>query len=90
MYAEQLTAFLKAAKDVPLLQAEGVYATGVTISPYPVNEHHDVVTTKTNLFTPLETILTARASKSDTKDPTIKALFDTFEECRRPHLSRPP
>ena len=79
MNAEQLTAFLKAAKDVPLLQTGGVYATGVTISPYPVREHHDLVTTKT-IFTPLETILTARASKSDAKDPATKALFDTYKK----------
>ena len=74
MNAEQLAAFLKAAKDVPLLQTGGVHATGLTISPYPVKEHHDLVTTKT-IFTPLETILTARASKSDAKDPATKALF---------------
>jgi hypothetical protein len=80
MPIEQLTAFLKAAKDVPLLQAGGIYATGVTISPYPIKEHHDLVTTKT-IFTPLvETILTARASKSDAKDPATKALFDTYKK----------
>jgi hypothetical protein len=67
MNAEQLSAFLKAAKDVPLLQAGGLYATGAIISPYPVKEHHDLVTTK-KIYTPLETILTARASKSDAKD----------------------
>jgi hypothetical protein len=46
MNAEQLSAFLKAAKEVPLLQAGGLYATGAIISPYPVKEHHDLVTTK--------------------------------------------
>jgi hypothetical protein len=75
MNAEQLSAFLKAAKDVPLLQ----YATGAIISPYPVKEHHDLVTTKT-IYTPLETILTARAAKSDAKDPATKALFDTYKK----------
>ena len=79
MNAEQLAAFLKAAKDVPLLQTGGVHATGLTTSPYPVKEHHDLVTTKT-IFTPLETILTARASKSDAKDPATKALFDTYKK----------
>jgi hypothetical protein len=79
MNAEQLSAFLKAAKDVPLLQAGGLYATGAIISPYPVKEHHDLVTTKT-IYTPLETILTARASKSDAKDPATKALFDTYKK----------
>jgi hypothetical protein len=80
MNTEQLSAFLKAAKDVPLLQAGGLYATGATVSPYPVKEHHDdLVTTKT-IYTPLETILTARASKSDAKDPATKALFDTYKE----------
>jgi hypothetical protein len=72
MNAEQLSAFLKAAKDVPLLQAGGLYATGTIISPYPVKEHHDLVTTKT--------ILTAKASKSDAKDPATKALFDTYKK----------
>jgi hypothetical protein len=59
MNAEQLSAFLKAAKDVPLLQAGGLYATGAIISPYPVKEHHDLVTPKPIYTTPLETILTA-------------------------------
>jgi hypothetical protein len=64
MNADQLAAFLKAAKDVdvPLLQTGGVHATGLTIIPYPVKEHHDLATTKT-IFTPLETILAARAYK---------------------------
>jgi hypothetical protein len=79
MNAEQLSAFLKAAKDVPLLQAGGLYATGATVSPYPAKEHHDLVTTKT-IYTPLETILTARAAKSDAKDPATKALFDTYKK----------
>jgi hypothetical protein len=82
MNAEQLTAFLKATKDILLLQAGGVYATGVTISPYPVKEHHglhDLVTTKTT-FTPLEIILTARASKFDAKDPATRELFDTYKK----------
>jgi hypothetical protein len=79
MNAEQLAAFLKAAKDIPLLQTGGVHATGLTISPYPVKEHHDLVTTKT-IFTPLETILTARASKLDAKDSATKALFDTYKK----------
>ena len=79
MNAEQLNAFLKAAKDVPLLQAGGLYATGAIVSPYPVKEHHDLVTTKT-IYTPLETILTARAAKSDAKDPATKALFDSYKK----------
>ena len=79
MNATQLAAFLKAAKDVPLLQTGGVHATGLTISPYPVKEHHDLATTK-SIYTPLETILTARAFKSDAKDPATKALFDTYKK----------
>jgi hypothetical protein len=70
---------IKAAKAVPLLQAGELYATGETVSPYPVKEHHDLVTTKT-IYTPLETILTARAAKSDAKDPATKALFDTYKK----------
>ncbi len=58
---------------------ECTYATRLTISPYPVKEHHDLVTTKT-IFTPLQTILTARASKSDAKNPATKALFDTYKK----------
>jgi hypothetical protein len=77
MTAEQLTAFLKVAKDAPLLQEGGAYATGRTISSYPVKNHHDLVTTKT-IFTPLETMLTARVLfKFDAKTPTTRALFDT-------------
>ena len=79
MNAEQTTAFLKAAKEVPLLLSGGVYASGTTISPYPVKEHHDLVTTKT-IYTPLETILTARASKSDAKDPATRALFEAYKK----------
>jgi hypothetical protein len=60
MNAEQTTAFLKASKEVLFLLSGGVYASGATLSPYPVKEHHDLVTTKT-IYTPLETILTARA-----------------------------
>jgi hypothetical protein len=80
MNAEQLTAFLKAAKDVPLLQISrrGICHRGNHI-PYPVKEHHDLVTTKT-IFTPPETILTARASKSDAKDSATKALFDNYKK----------
>jgi hypothetical protein len=77
MNVEQLSAILKAAKDVPLLQAGGAYATGAIISPYPVKEHHDLVTTKT-IYTPLGTILTAnRASKSDAKDGYPGAVLCT-------------
>ena len=79
MNATQLAAFLKAAKDIPLLQTGGVHATGLTISPYPVKEHHDLVTTK-SIYTQLETILTTRAFKSDAKDPATKALFDTYKK----------
>jgi hypothetical protein len=86
MNAEQLSAFLKAAKDVPLLQAGGLYATGATVSPYPVKEHHDLVTTKT-IYTPLETILTARAAKSDAKDPATKALFNTYKKSATPECT---
>jgi hypothetical protein len=57
----------------------GAYATGAIISPYTVKEHHDLVTNKT-IYTPLETILTARASKSDAKEPATKALFDTYKK----------
>jgi hypothetical protein len=48
--------------------------------PIPGKEHHDLVTTKKTVYTPLETILTARASKSDAKDPAIKTLFDTYKK----------
>ncbi len=79
MNAEQTTTFLKAAKEVPLLLSGGLYASGITISPYPVKEHHDLVTTKT-IYTPLETILTARAPKSDAKDPATKTLFEAYKK----------
>jgi hypothetical protein len=43
------------------------------------NTTHDLVTTKT-IYAPLETILTARAAKSDAKDPATKVLFDTYKK----------